>query len=502
MSPAELTGYTPIQMTLTELIASASIRPDRAHGDAEILSVTDDSRRVTPGALFAVMPSARRDAHEFLPSAREAGAVAAVVHSEAGFDRARSLGMAAVHIEPRGQRLMADVARLAHRFHGDPTADLRVIGVTGTNGKTTTAWVIRDALEALGRRAAYLGTLGFLLPGGEMRLLNNTTPFPIELVELMVEARAAGVEFFVMEASSHGLYQRRLAGTRFDVGVFTNLTQDHLDFHGTMEDYAAAKKLLFTEYAMASGKPFVAAINDTDAIGQRWLADLPTPVVRFSDLDTDSLSVKFDGIEMRLGEHVAKLRLGGQFNVENAIAAAAALRALDMRDAEIARGLEAARPVPGRFEAVPNEQGIGVIVDYAHTPDALIKLIRSARTLGPKRLIVVFGCGGDRDRAKRPQMAAAVSAHADVTIVTSDNPRTEDPEAIIREIETGLDPGAVSESVVDRPSAVARAIAIAQPGDIVLIAGKGHEDYQIIGHTKHPMDDRDLAQRGLEARGR
>ena len=309
-----------------------------------------------------------------------------------------------------------------------------------------------------------------------------------------------------MEASSHALAERRPSGVRFEVGVFTNLSQDHLDFHGTMEEYEDAKQLLFTEYAERAGSEFRSAINVGDKVGLKW-ADIRPPTITFgapgADLECDATEVSVDSIllhaSFREDERDFRVGVGGLFNVWNAASSLATLLAMGFTLGESVEGMESVTPVPGRFESVQNGRGFGVIVDYAHTDDALKKLLESARQLQPKRIITVFGCGGDRDRAKRPKMARAASENSDVTIVTSDNPRNEDPLQILHEVEQGLVSGKTWESIVDRRAAIHRAIDLAEPGDIVVIAGKGHEDYQIIGDTKHPMDDREMAREALEA---
>jgi UDP-N-acetylmuramoyl-L-alanyl-D-glutamate--2,6-diaminopimelate ligase len=492
-------------LTLASAIRLAGLPVEHLAGDAAITGVSDDSRDVSPGDLFVCMPGARVDSHEFLSDAKAAGATAAIVRTHAGEHAAREAGLPFVHIADEGNRFVAAIGLLCRVIYGDPTLRLRMIGITGTNGKTTTAWMVRDALASLGRRAAYLGTLGFKLPSGETRSLKNTTPFPVALWRLLTEAEAAGAQDVVMESSSHALLQRRLAGVRYDVGCFTNLSQDHLDYHKTMESYAAAKKLLFTEYAMAGGKPFIAAVNETDPYGAAWLDELPTKAITFgkpqSDIWMEVRAVRVDAIDAALnGEYPFSARVGGHFNVDNLAAAAGVLAALGYGPEASARALAEASPAPGRFEAVTGAGGVGVIVDYAHTPDALAKLLDSARQLRPSRMIVVFGCGGDRDRNKRPKMAAAVAARADLAIVTSDNPRSEDPEAIIADIVEGLPPDFPSEAIVDRREAVRRAVALAESGDLVVIAGKGHEDYQEIDGERFPMDDRVLAREALEAR--
>jgi UDP-N-acetylmuramoyl-L-alanyl-D-glutamate--2,6-diaminopimelate ligase len=490
-------------MTLAQLLAEAGVRPDAVSGDGPLSGISADSRNVRAGELFVCMPSSSRDTHEFLPEVAQSGAGAALTHTDAGFDWAVSLGLPAVLA---ASDFPESVWRLAKRLAGDPSAKMRLVGVTGTNGKTTTAWLIRGALEELGRRASYLGTLGLKTPAG-MRELSNTTPFSVELNLLLKEALEAGAQDFVMEVSSHALQEKRCDGVEYDVGLFTNLTQDHLDYHHTMEAYAEAKFRLFSDLPRQSEKPFVAVLNAEDPVGAEWAKSLDSRVLlyglREGELRAEPIEVRVDGLEMDLtqGDERARLAcgLGGSYNVWNCLAAAAALRALDVSLEDAARALGSAKPVPGRFEAVPNDKGIGILVDYAHTPDALEKLLAAVRPLAEGRVITVFGCGGDRDRTKRPIMARVVSEGSDVAVVTSDNPRTEEPDAIVADVEKGLLPGTESKTIVDRREAVAYAVGLAEPGDVVVIAGKGHENYQIIGKTKHPMDDRVLAQEALDS---
>ncbi len=544
--------------TLASLIEALGIRPVALHGEGRPVSgITADSRTVERESVFVCMPSAARDTHEFLEAASAEGATAAVVHSVSGLERAVSLGLDAVQFDPEPlAEFFRAVALIAHEVLGQPSRQMKVIGITGTNGKTTTAWMIRDALRALGRKAAYMGTLGIDYDGDRVELA-NTTPFPVETAQLMAEAVRRGCTDFVMEASSHALEQNRVAGVVFRAGVFTNLTQDHLDFHGSMEAYESAKKRLFTDWAQGD---FVGAVNRDDAVGLRWSAELGCPLIVYGsaslpaaegaassaplanclpssevatpspsrggqggvgdphpssegdgkllrgELTLNALNVRLDTIDLDAscnGESVALyLSVGGLFNVQNAGSALAGLLALGIPLQEAGKALEQATAVPGRFQAIPNDQGIGVIVDYAHTPDALEQLIKSVRGIEPRRIITVFGCGGDRDRTKRPKMAAVVSRLSDMTVVTSDNPRTEDPQAILDEVLTGVVEGAESIDIIDRREAIFHAVEIAEPGDVVVIAGKGHEDYQIIGRTKHHMDDREMAAEALERRRR
>lgn len=508
-------------MNLLETFAKAGVSPDRLQDDTRIDGIRADSRLVRPGDLFVCMPGTQVDSHQFIRQAKAAGAVAVLAHSPEGFEAALGEDLPAALVLPdKNWRFQDAVWRLCDAYFDHPTRNMKVVGVTGTNGKTTTACLVRDMLRALGLKAAYLGTLGFHLPGDE-RELANTTPFAVDLYNLLTEARDAGVEALAMEVSSHALAERRVDGVEFDVAVFTNLTQDHLDYHGTMEAYEAAKWRLFADLPKQTAKPAVAAINVADPVGQRW-ADAVDPGrrLRFAvvpelgpfgqqpvglELQAEAFEVSLDRIHLVLqgdGHRDAGFvaPLGGQYNVENLTASVASVKALGFPIDQINEWGSQVRPVPGRFEPVPNDLGIGIIVDYAHTPDALEKLLDAVRPLTRGRVITVFGCGGDRDRTKRPKMARAASERSDVVVVTSDNPRTEDPVQILDDIEVGLVPGVPSVRIADRREAVAHAVRVAEPGDVVVIAGKGHENYQIIGRTKVPMDDRELAREGLAAR--
>jgi UDP-N-acetylmuramyl-tripeptide synthetase len=482
------------------------------------------------GALFVCQAGTINDSHRFLPDAVDRGAVAAITHTREGFETAVGMGLAAIQLPGDKIEFNKEIWRICDAFHDHPTRYMKVIGVTGTNGKTTTAWLIRDIFLATGVNAAYIGTLGFQV-GKEDRPLNNTTPYSVELYNLLAEARGKGVEFLAMEVSSHALTEHRADGVEFDAAVFTNLTQDHLDFHGSMEEYERAKWRLFEDLPRLSAKKFVAAINVGDPVGARWsknLDCLPYAVIGQEGLPDDCVldqlrhglagsidRVAVDHLELQIGPwegDQAKLHapLGGLYNVENVLSALAGVIAcgrsvgLDFEDspgklAYLASRLSHVRPVPGRFEAVANDAGIGIIVDYAHTPDAIEKLLNAARPLVKGRIITVFGCGGDRDRGKRPAMARAAHAGSDLVVVTSDNPRTEDPQAIIKDVLGGI-PGGSAVAIEDRAEAVAYAIGQAKEGDAVIIAGKGHENYQIIGREKVHMDDRELARGALSVR--
>jgi UDP-N-acetylmuramoyl-L-alanyl-D-glutamate--2,6-diaminopimelate ligase len=454
--------------------------------ELEIAHLAHDTREVREGTLFFCVPGFTRDGHELAPEAIERGAVALVVE--------RSLGLGVPEVVVASVR--AAMAPAAARFHGDPTAQLDVVGITGTNGKTTTAFLLRGLLEAAGRQTGLLGTVTSWV-GGEQRPTIRTTPEAIELQATFAEMLAGGDTACAMEVSSHALALHRADAIHWAVAVFTNLTQDHLDFHADMEDYFLAKRRLF------EAGPGVAVINVDDPFGRRLAADLPDAVtvgfsegaqLRAEDAEHDAAGATFtlDGREHRVA-------LPGAFNVLNALCAIAAARALGLDDDTIAAALPDTGPVPGRFEPVDEGQGFSVIVDYSHTPDSLENALRAARELSGQRVYCVFGAGGDRDRAKRPLMGALAAELADVAIVTSDNPRSEDPQAIIDEILAGMD--GHGQAIVDRRDAIFHAIRLAEGGDVVLIAGKGHEQGQeLAGGEKIPFDDVTVAREALRDR--
>jgi UDP-N-acetylmuramoyl-L-alanyl-D-glutamate--2,6-diaminopimelate ligase len=455
-------------MNLERLVAA--LEPVEVLGrlSAEVRDLAYDARAVAPGTLFFAVAGERADGHDYAPEAVERGAVAVVVE--------RPLELAVPQLVVPDSR--AAMAPAADVFFGEPTRELEVVGVTGTSGKTTTAFLLFAILAAAGRRPGLLGTVEARV-GGERRGVARTTPEAIDLQRLFREMLDAGDRSCAMEASSHASVLHRLDRVRFAVLVFTNLSQDHLDFHGDMESYFAAKRRLF----LAEPRP-VAVVNVGDEYGRRLARDLPAAVT-FSADDAGEL----DGVE---------LRLQGRFNLENALGALHAARALGIGDDAIRRGLESVRGVPGRFESVEAGQHFHVIVDYAHKPDALENVLRTARELAAgSRVICVVGAGGDRDPAKRPLMGRLASQLADAVIVTSDNPRSEDPEAIATEILSGVD-GDV-EVELDRAAAIARAVELAHAGDVVLIAGKGAEQGQEFADRTVPFDDREAAKEALRA---
>jgi len=475
-------------MQIDSLISALAPREVVGHAPVEIRDLAYDARAVEPGSLFFCVPGGQADGHDFAPLAVEAGAVALVVE--------RALDVAVPQLVVESARNAMPVA--ADEFFGRPTEQLQVAGVTGTNGKTTTAFLLYAILAAARRRPGLLGTIESRV-GGERRPAIRTTPEAIDLQRAFREMLDAGDRSAAVEATSHGSALGRLECVRFRALVFTNLTQDHLDFHGTLEEYFDAKRRLFTE-----ARP-PAAVNVGDDHGRR-LADelrgrqelLTFGVANDAEIRADELELSPRGARFRAGGIELETRLRGRFNVENVLGAVAAARLLGIDDDAIAYGVKELRGVPGRFEAVDEGQPFAVLVDYAHTPDSLENVLRTARDLAQNRVICVFGCGGDRDRGKRPLMGRIASDLADVAIVTSDNPRSEDPDAIIAEILTGAGDAEVEP---DRREAIARAVEAAGEGDVVVIAGKGHEQGQQFADRTIPFDDREVARDALRRLG-
>jgi UDP-N-acetylmuramoyl-L-alanyl-D-glutamate--2,6-diaminopimelate ligase len=475
-------------MDIERVIAALAPVDVLGRAPVEIADLAYDARAAGPGSLYFCVPGSRADGHDFAPEAVANGAAALVV------ERPLELQIPQLVVED-ARRAMAVAA---DEFFGRPTEELEVAGVTGTNGKTTTAFLLYSILAAAGRRPGLLGTIESRV-GGERRPAIRTTPEAIDLQRSFREMLDAGDRSTAVEATSHGSELGRLDRVRFSALVFTNLTQDHLDFHGTIERYFQAKRRLFTE----SRPP--AAVNVGDPYGRRLAEDLGdhSELLTFglagdADLGADDLELDARGARFRTGGIELETRLRGRFNVENVLGAVAAARLLDIPDDAIARGVRELRGVPGRFEAVDEGQPFAVLVDYAHTPDSLENVLRTARGLAQNRVICVFGCGGDRDRGKRPLMGRIATELADLAIVTSDNPRSEEPEAIIAEILEGTH-GAEVEP--DRREAIAGAIAAAEEGDVVVIAGKGHEQGQQFADRTIPFDDREVAREALRRLG-
>jgi UDP-N-acetylmuramoyl-L-alanyl-D-glutamate--2,6-diaminopimelate ligase len=445
-------------MQLERLIAALGPTEVVGRAPVEIRELAYDTREVSDGALFFCIPGANADGHHFAGDALAAGAVGLVVE--------RRLGLDAFQLVVPSVR--AAMPRAAVEFFGDPTAELEVAGITGTNGKTTTAYLLHSILAAAGRRPGLLTNIERRVGAG-VRPVGLNTPESTHLQRLFREMLAAGNDSCVMEATSMASAKGRLDGTRFAVLVFTNLTQDHLDFHGTMDEYFESKRRLFEQAGRA-------VLNVGDEYGRKLARERPDAIT------FDSTTGTVDG-----------LRLPGRFNIENGLAAAAAARALGIGEDAIGRGVAAVEVVPGRFEPVDEGQQFTVLVDYAHTPDALATVLRAARELTRARVLCVFGAGGDRDRAKRPLMGRVVSKLADVALVTSDNPRSEDPAAIAAEVVDGLD----LDVELDRRAAIEQTLELAREGDVVVIAGKGHEQGQELAGRRLPFDDREVAREAL-----
>ena len=466
-------------------------------------AVTADSRQVTAGSIFVAIRGAKADGRRFIGAAVERGAVAVVS------DTARETGDPGVPwiqvADPRKA-----LSTLAAAFAGDPSEKLKLVGVTGTNGKTTTAYLCHHVMKSVWHRAGLLGTV--LLDDGEQAVeATLTTPDPVALQNLVARMVNHGCRGGAMEVSSIGIDQKRVADLAFDALIFTNLTQDHLDYHGTMKAYEAAKRSWFEDAARdPKGKKPVAVVNVDDPVGADLAESLDgrMAVIRFGfGLAADFRALDFRqsprGLEVKVEaagkSYLLRAPLIGRFNVLNLLGAMAACKAVGISPRQAVAALAEAPQVPGRMELCGTRDQVSVFVDYAHTPDALENACRTLRELEPRRLITVFGCGGDRDRKKRPLMGQAAAKHSDVCILTSDNPRGEEPEAILREIESGMG-GARYKTVVDRAEAIRIAIHAAGPGDIVLIAGKGHETYQQFADRTIDFDDRRQAKRALEER--
>jgi UDP-N-acetylmuramoyl-L-alanyl-D-glutamate--2,6-diaminopimelate ligase len=467
-----------------ELLAQA-VRAERVVNPApvDIRDLAYDARLVTPGALFVCVPGLKADGHAFAPDALRNGAAALVVE--------RELELAVPQLVVADSR--EAMALAADAFFGHATRELEVAGVTGTNGKTTTAFLLFAILAAAGRRPGLLGTIENRV-GGERRAAVRTTSEAIDVQRLFREMLDAGDRTCAMEATSHGSALRRLLGIRFAVLVFTNLSQDHLDFHETLENYYDAKRRLFTEPDVDGNRPR-AVVNVGDEYGARLageLRDLGASPVTFTLDDAEGLELSARGARFSADGISLETKLRGRFNVENVLGAVKAASVLGIEPESIRKGIAHVADVPGRFEAVDEGQPFTVLVDYAHTPEALENVLCEAREITAGRLVCVFGCGGDRDRGKRPLMGEVVTRLADTAIVTSDNPRSEDPQAIIDEILTGITTDVDIE--LDRETAIVSALEQAEDGDVVVIAGKGHEQGQEFAGSTIPFDDREVAR--------
>lgn len=483
-------------MLLKDILMDIPVLELHAEPEADLRGVSYDSRSACPGDLFVAITGTAADGHKFIPSAVEKGASAVLC------ERAPEIDVPYVLVADSRYAL----AIASRNFFGDPAGKMTMIGVTGTNGKTTTTYLIKHILETeAGAKVGLIGTNCNMI-GAEELPTERTTPESYELHKLFREMLDAGCTHIVMEVSSHSLVLERVAGIRFAVGIFTNLTQDHLDFHKDMDDYAAAKALLFAVSDLA-------VINGDDPYALFMAARAKCPVFRFAvlnesaDLRAKNLTLRPDGVafEAATAQESLPVRLGipGRFSVYNALGVIGACMALGVELARCAAALATAKGVKGRVETVPTDGAYTILIDYSHTPDALENVLKTVREVSAGRVVAVFGCGGDRDRKKRPIMGRIGTELADFSIITSDNPRTEDPEAIIEEILTGVTaPKEKYIAITDRVAAIDYAITNHRPGDVIVLAGKGHETYQEINHVKHHMDEREIVAEVLERRSR
>ena len=486
-------------MQLKTLLAATPVRQIIGPVNRPVENIAYDSRRVQRNSMFVALRGEKTDGHQFIGHAIEKGASVIVAEREEKNSRVTCLVV---------ENTRTALADLSATFYGHPARKLKLAGVTGTNGKTTTTFLIKHMCESAGLRCGLVGTVRYEI-GERILPAIRTTPESLDLQELLAQIANAGCKAAAMEVSSHALAQDRTRGLEWDVAVFTNLTQDHLDFHRTMENYFDAKMELFTGLATQEQKRKpVAIVNIDDRYGQQLLdkIDKRVAVVTYgmglrADFRASNYRAEFTGTSYQLDargkNYLVRLPLIGRFNVANSVAALAAANALGINLRTAVFSLAKSPQVPGRLELVPAKRQFQVFVDYAHTPDALGNVLKTLRELEPHRLIAVFGCGGDRDRQKRPLMAEMADRLADYSIITSDNPRKEDPNAIVAEIEKGFRSNHY-EKIVDRTKAINRAVALTRPRDIVLIAGKGHENYQEFADYTIPFDDIQVARRAIE----
>lgn len=479
-------------MKLKELLKDLPVLGSNADMEAEIGGICYDSRSVKPGDLFVAVRGFETDGHRYISKALAAGAAAALCETP----------------PEEGPWVLVPDSRLglaltSRAFFGDPAGRMTLIGITGTNGKTTSSYLMKHLLEeALHAKVGLIGTNGNCI-GGEFLPSERTTPESFELQKLFRQMADAGCTHVVMEVSSHSLTLERVAGVHFAVGVYTNLTQDHLDFHGTMEAYAQAKRKLFSRCS-------VGCFNTDDAWAETMMAGASCRVSTFSaerDADLRAKDIRLSASGVRFTAEAGgvscpvELAIPGMFSVHNALGVLSAGMALGIPLAACTAAMESAKGVKGRVELVPTDGDYSIVIDYAHTPDALENVLKTLKPVTKGRLIALFGCGGDRDKGKRPKMGAIAAKNADLCVVTSDNPRTEEPEAILQDILAGMpDTGAPVQVICDRREAIAWAIDNARPGDVILLAGKGHEDYQVVGRVKHHMDEREIVAEVLAKR--
>ncbi|NLY89105.1 MAG: UDP-N-acetylmuramoyl-L-alanyl-D-glutamate--2,6-diaminopimelate ligase [Firmicutes bacterium] len=492
-------------MKLKALLEKLPVTEFRGDAEVEITSVEYDSRLVSPGALFIALRGSKADGHDYIREAVARGAVAVLAEEAGGVEEAANL----ILVQDT-RKLLPAIGRI---FYHDPAARLQLLGVVGTNGKTTSTFFLRSILEAASRPAGLVGTIHHLF-GGKAETSGNTTPGPLDLQRLFAEMLKEGIDCVVMEVSSHALALGRVDGLTFAGGVFTNITPDHLDFHQSFDEYLQVKTGFFTH--LPPEAPAVINIDDPHGryildrtSGRKFTYGLsPAAAIRAEEI---SMTIKGSAFTANTpwGKRRINLKLPGRFNIYNALGALGLALALGVDLERAGRGLESLTGVPGRFQLIPGGDDFAVVVDYAHTPDGLENILRTARALTKNNLLLVFGCGGDRDRGKRPEMGRIAARLSDLTIITSDNPRSEDPAAIAREIENGFvaeawalgrDPARGCRVILDRKEAIQEAVFAARPGDMLVIAGKGHENHQIFHDRTVPFDDREVAAAALRAR--
>lgn len=492
-------------MILRELLNDIDIVNFNGDYDLNISGVSFDSKKVKEGFLFVALPGEKTDGHSYINSAVKNGSKALIVEK---VPENNSLEVSVVQVNDS----RAALGRVSANFFRHPTKELTLVGITGTNGKTTITYLLESIWQHQNKKFGIIGTIDYRY-GETVKQSSMTTPESLDLMGMFREMRDQGVETVAMEVSSHAIDKQRVAHCHFDSAVFTNLTQDHLDYHDSMESYFEVKKRLFTEFLQESDKEEkYSIINIDDPFGARLAEDVSGNVLTYSlanpnaSVYAKSSVITTNGIEANVatpkGDIQINSTLFGEHNLSNILAAVATASSLGTTNVDIEKGLSNIDSVPGRLEGIPNEKGFNILVDYAHTPDALKNVLLASRPLTKGRLILVFGCGGDRDNAKRPLMGKIGKELSDVLIVTSDNPRTEDPETILNHIEEGVYEAGENEKpyfrIADRAQAIKQAIMSAQKNDTILIAGKGHEDYQIIGTTKYTFDDREIAKEALK----
>ena len=499
-------------MTISELIQSTRIQLSLAagSGDTEITGVEYDSRKAASGSIFVAVEGFDVDGHEYIEAALKNGASALLVSKSRADEFKKYAGQNVSVLSCDDTRRGLSVCAAA--FFGHPSSDMTVIGVTGTNGKTSITYMLESIFAANGNNPGVIGTVNYRWNGNVISA-PNTTPESRDVQEIFWRMKSAGVDVVIMEVSSHGLHLGRVDDVEFNCGIFTNLTRDHLDYHKTFDEYFAAKKILFSLIENSPKQKRAALINADDEYGRSVLAESANfsyavkgyACMRPADYSAQTGTVKnaIEGISYRINFDSSSadidLHVAGMFHVYNSMAAFSAAHQMGVAPDVCIKGLAALETIPGRFDRVASNQGFFAIVDYAHTDDALRKLLESARGLNPARIITVFGCGGNRDKTKRPLMGSAAQELSDIAIVTSDNPRKEEPLAIIEDILAGMDR---ARCIVepDREKAIARAVAEAKRGDLIVLAGKGHEDYQIVGTVKHHFDDREVVRKYIDMR--